>query len=325
MTLHDDLDNFKILISATAEYMEIPEVYVEKDYWVTYLLYNLYNSEYKELIAFKGGTSLSKGYKIIDRFSEDVDLVVIKRNYRENKDNEKIIKSSFKEIVKNPLIYDKEHVDNKNSKFYKKKIVNYPKQTSFDDYGHAVAHIILEMNFFSEPSPIKIIPITTYIHDFLISKNEFEDIKTYSLEPFSINLLCTTRTFIEKILSLYRGAHKGLDILKSRIRHFYDIHMLLNKNDDIIQIYNNEIVFERMLRHAIGEEKYHEMFCDIEEFLPFYESNLGLHIEEYKEDLRSTYQNNFITMLYKKVTAPSFDEVFQTMIDINNFIREKRI
>lgn len=67
MTLHKD-KTFSDVIEATAE-VKIPEVYVEKDYWLCYLLKNLSLSTYKTQVVFKGGTSLSKIYQMIERFS----------------------------------------------------------------------------------------------------------------------------------------------------------------------------------------------------------------------------------------------------------------
>lgn len=47
---------------------------VEKDWWVTLTLKTLFNSKHSEHLLFKGGTSLSKGWKLVERFSEDIDL-----------------------------------------------------------------------------------------------------------------------------------------------------------------------------------------------------------------------------------------------------------
>jgi len=77
MTLHTDKELFKELIDTTAKNLNLPFLYIEKDYWVTYVLKNLANSQYSDIAIFKGGTSLSKAYRIIDRFSEDIDLAVI--------------------------------------------------------------------------------------------------------------------------------------------------------------------------------------------------------------------------------------------------------
>ncbi|HNX60982.1 MAG TPA: nucleotidyl transferase AbiEii/AbiGii toxin family protein, partial [Spirochaetota bacterium] len=56
--------------------MKIPEFFIEKDYWVTFLLRNLSLSPYVNQVVFKGGTSLSKAFGCIERFSEDIDLAL---------------------------------------------------------------------------------------------------------------------------------------------------------------------------------------------------------------------------------------------------------
>ena len=70
MDLHEHPE-FLGLIRDTAEMMGLPESHIEKDYWVTYSLRALSQSPYSQRAVLKGGTSLSKGYKLIDRFSED--------------------------------------------------------------------------------------------------------------------------------------------------------------------------------------------------------------------------------------------------------------
>lgn len=67
---------------ATSQQLNIREIYVEKDYWITYALFNIFKNEIGKETVFKGGTSLSKCFGIIQRFSEDIDLVVL-RNEKE--------------------------------------------------------------------------------------------------------------------------------------------------------------------------------------------------------------------------------------------------
>jgi predicted nucleotidyltransferase component of viral defense system len=67
----------KELFRATAQAMEVHEAIIEKDFWVCWVLDFLFSrSQWKERLAFKGGTSLSKAYAIIERFSEDIDLIL---------------------------------------------------------------------------------------------------------------------------------------------------------------------------------------------------------------------------------------------------------
>lgn len=78
MKLHHYKAAFEGAIVATAQHFGISEIYVEKDYWVTFALKIIFtDTNSKDIAVFKGGTSLSKCYGIIQRFSEDIDLVVI--------------------------------------------------------------------------------------------------------------------------------------------------------------------------------------------------------------------------------------------------------
>lgn len=76
MRLHENEALFRQAVIATAEFMGIPEIFIVKDYWVTYALHTIFHDAIGEQTVFKGGTVLSKCYGLIDRFSEDIDLVV---------------------------------------------------------------------------------------------------------------------------------------------------------------------------------------------------------------------------------------------------------
>jgi len=65
------------LFAATAGRLVINEAIIEKDFWVCWVLdYLFHESPWKDHLAFKGGTSLSKAYGVIQRFSEDIDLIL---------------------------------------------------------------------------------------------------------------------------------------------------------------------------------------------------------------------------------------------------------
>jgi predicted nucleotidyltransferase component of viral defense system len=74
MKLHLNNTDFAELINNSADYLNINKEYVEKDYWLTLILQKLSQSKYADSVVFKGGTSLSKAYRLINRFSEDVGL-----------------------------------------------------------------------------------------------------------------------------------------------------------------------------------------------------------------------------------------------------------
>jgi len=76
MRQHEDKTLFRQAVIATAAQLNMPEIFIEKDYWVTYALYCIFHDPVGGETVFKGGTALSKCFGLIDRFSEDIDLVV---------------------------------------------------------------------------------------------------------------------------------------------------------------------------------------------------------------------------------------------------------
>ena len=75
--LQNDNNDIKDIIDIIAEKKSLAKVIIEKDMWVSYVLDYLFNRcKYKDYFEFKGGTSLSKGYNVIERFSEDVDIII---------------------------------------------------------------------------------------------------------------------------------------------------------------------------------------------------------------------------------------------------------
>lgn len=65
MKLHTNKDLLYDAILATADYLDMRDIYVEKDYWVTVVLYEIFHSEIADQSVFKGGTALSKCHKLI--------------------------------------------------------------------------------------------------------------------------------------------------------------------------------------------------------------------------------------------------------------------
>ncbi len=70
-------DDRRELFHNTAAKIGLNDAIIEKDFWVCLTLdYLFHRSPWKEAVTFKGGTSLSKGYHLISRFSEDIDLIL---------------------------------------------------------------------------------------------------------------------------------------------------------------------------------------------------------------------------------------------------------
>lgn len=79
------IDERKAMIQRVIEQKHIDEPTAEKDWWVTAVLYALFHTKAADYLLFKGGTSLSKGWNIIDRFSEDIDLALNRKFFLNEK------------------------------------------------------------------------------------------------------------------------------------------------------------------------------------------------------------------------------------------------
>tara|TARA_B100000609_G_scaffold199248_1_gene201469 strand:+ start:1846 stop:2832 length:987 start_codon:yes stop_codon:yes gene_type:complete len=233
MKLHKDSNAFIEFIQKTSEDLGIQDIFVEKDYWVTYILKTLSLWDTQKTVVFKGGTSLSKAYSLIDRFSEDVDLVL-----KDTRMNQNQIKRKLREVHNNVGVDPLREVDTsrtlKGSRFRK---VDYSYPQILDDYkeiGDASDKLLVELNSFGNPFPVVERPIRTYIAEMLEQENKLNLISQYGLESFSVEVLDFKRTFSEKILGLLRVSLKKdifLDELRARVRHFYDITKLLSADE----------------------------------------------------------------------------------------------
>lgn len=99
MRLHTDKKLFFDTIRAASQHIGIKVEFVEKDYWITLVLFCLAKSNYVSECVFKGGTSLSKGFGLIERFSEDVDIAIINNRWKSGNGIKTSIRAVEKEIT----------------------------------------------------------------------------------------------------------------------------------------------------------------------------------------------------------------------------------
>ena len=99
MNLHSDKEAFKEIIALAADHFGYEQSHVEKDYWVSKILRDISMSEYADKTYFKGGTSLSKAYGLIERFSEDLDLFVFTGDKGASKQAEKTLNKKLSKYI----------------------------------------------------------------------------------------------------------------------------------------------------------------------------------------------------------------------------------
>jgi len=305
MTLHKDQELFKELIDATALHLKLPYLYIEKDYWVTYVLKNLANSEYSDIAIFKGGTSLSKAYKIIERFSEDIDLAVITDGAGSNQ-IKKLIKKIETAILDNNFTALLEHEQNSKGSQFRKTVHDYMKLED-GDFGHATESIILELNSFAHPHPFEVKEISTYISDFLLTTAPAM-IEEYSLEPFNVNVLNYKRTFCEKISAVARASYESDDELtglKEKIRHFYDIYFLMNEPE--IDLFLNSNEFVDMIQKVRVDDQ-NQFNQNNWANIPLHTTKIFTDTSAVLDQLSSFYTNDFKDLVYAQ-TLPKINDI----------------
>lgn len=224
MKLQHDIKLFSDTLRAASQHLDIKLEFVEKDYWITLVLSCLAKSKYVEESVFKGGTSLSKGYNLIERFSEDVDIAIINDKGKTGNEIKTIIRTIEKEITTDLKELQMDGVTSKGSRF-RKSVFEYVTI----EKGNANNKLIVEINSFANPFPFQKLSIQSMVFDFLIQTNNEKYIEQYNLQPFEVNVLSKEQTLLEKMVSLIRFSFNKntTESISEKIRHFYDLYYLM--------------------------------------------------------------------------------------------------
>ena len=236
MNLHNNKELFQDAILATAEYFNMRDIYVEKDYWVTLALYEIFHSDIANQSVFKGGTALSKCFKLIDRFSEDIDMVVL-RNEGENDNRLKKKIRTISKVVEN-VIPEVEVNGLTNKVGNIRKTVHQYNKLFTGDFGQIREYVVVEATWLGNFEPYSTMQVNSYVYEMMKSIGPEELIYQYNLAPFPVQVLSKFRTFCEKIMSLIRFSRTEYPIedLRNKIRHVYDIHQMI-KDKEIEQFF----------------------------------------------------------------------------------------
>ena len=232
MNLHENQELFEeILFVASHDVKDgglgVKRMFLEKDYWVTRSLQMLAESKFAEQAVFKGGTSLSKASGVGFRFSEDIDIAIVSDEARTDNQTKALV-GGIDKVMSVGLTEEKMPDTRKYSK-YRKVYYRYPELTGDVGVAAVKAGIIqLEVVSFANPYPYEKKRIGSLVRDFLLKAGREDMVEQYGLGVFELNVLDLRRTATEKLVSLMRQS-LGDDYiggLRSKIRHFYDLHYL---------------------------------------------------------------------------------------------------
>lgn len=220
MYLHkENRELFRDAILLASQKLEVSEDIVEKDYYVTLILKKLSTIEYP--VVFKGGTSLSKAFQVIDRFSEDIDITFTEHlgEARRKKLKYNILKPIADELGLVIRNFDSVESDKNlnHYDFYYESVVG-------DRVINAIPpYVKLETSLMSYAFPTEERELGNYILDAL-GADEKELISQYDLGTFPMRVQSLNRTLIDKVFAvcdyyLLGRAHRNA-------RHLYDIYKL---------------------------------------------------------------------------------------------------
>lgn len=309
MKLHENKILFRQAVQFTADQMKIPAIYVEKDYWVTYALYTIFNNDIGKDTVFKGGTALSKCYNMIERFSEDIDLVVLRgEGETDSKLKSKlkavstVVEAVFPEVPIEGITH-KIGMNRKTAHSYNKEFKG--------DYGQVRDVIILESTWLGYYEPHTTKSIVSFVGQMMMDNEQFDIAKENRLLPFDLLALEPTRTICEKVMSLIRFSYgeNPIDDLKKKIRHTYDLHQLL-KQDEFLKFFQSTAFDELLLKVANDDVA---SFRNNNKWLNYHPNQALIFkdLENIWSELKTIYNGDFKNLVYG--VLPKDEAILQTL------------
>jgi len=253
--------NKRNIFEETAKRMGLPvAAAAEKDWWVVKTLEVVFQTEIGPHTVFKGGTSLSKAWNLIERFSEDIDLALDRKFLGFDMDMtgsqvSKLRKHSFKYISENYL----PHL-----------------QKTFHDFGFADISLLLVEVKSTDEDPVKIevnYPSVTEKSEYVQSRVLIELGSRSLIEPFTNKNFCSfvgeqfkernfadknitiptvnpERTFLEKIFLLHEEFQQSAEKIRTerKSRHLYDLERLMD-TEYSAKAFSDKELYQHIVEH----------------------------------------------------------------------------
>lgn len=224
---HED-SAFRDLLEAAAQPIGLPTSLVEKDYWVSHTLWSIQQAGFE--LWFKGGTSLSKGFGLIERFSEDLDLKLARDDLptveswtSESKGRIAQREAFFRALVERlPVLteagntLDEVQLD---PRWRSANVhVRYPGEFSGELLEPNRAFVLLEVGH-ARVTPSVERDLTSFVHDFLAAKSLLDDYDDN--QPRAVRCVHPLVTLLEKLEAISRRFEAGHDPA-GYVRHYED-------------------------------------------------------------------------------------------------------
>jgi hypothetical protein len=328
------------LFVETSSQMNLDPLIVEKDFWVCWTLNRLFNlPDLRKHLVFRGGTSLSKVYGVIHRFSEDLDLTINKvffgfegdsdpASQKSNKKRDRLIgqmvaacsqfvgsdlRRKLEELFASYLKDGKEHwevlIDEQDSDG-QTLLFHYPGAVDLVSGSYVDPSVKLEFGCRSDPWPTMRAVVKPYAAEYFPDVfNDNQDCEVIALKA--------ERTFWEKATILHQEANRS----KERpfplrfSRHYYDLAMLAQSRfrDSALQDYD--------LLDAVARHKKLFFRCGWAEYDEARPGTLRLLPPDFRLlELRKDYDKMQIMMFDK---SPSFQKIMDILLELESTINNR--
>ncbi|MGB0998988.1 MAG: nucleotidyl transferase AbiEii/AbiGii toxin family protein [Flavobacteriales bacterium] len=240
----------------------LPLQAVEKDAWITLMLRMIFTSNLANHLIFKGGTSLSKAFDLIHRFSEDIDLGIDRKHLGFAGDLSKgqirklrrtchtFVSTDLSETLQKQLtaygidaslyeiVVENTQVSDQDPETIK---VNY--QSLFEDVSYLPKRVLIEVSARSLIEPNQEVALKSMIDEQYPETN-------FAEQEFTVNTTNPQKTFLEKLILLHEEFQKPIEKIRylRMSRHFYDIGQILNSEYGQNALKNTDL-FEGIIAH----------------------------------------------------------------------------
>ncbi len=236
MKLFESPDFYDAIVEATAHFTGsgLTEQLIEKDYYVTEAL-RIIATQWPNQVIFKGGTSLSKGWKLINRFSEDLDLFLNKDAFAPplgTGGRDKTLKAVEQAVGAYPALKYLPKLEKGRSRSEKgiSRTSDFEYSMQFSGNGAIQNRVLLEMGIRSGTFPVESVQLTSFLAEFLHNKGD--SLEAEDEASFSMPLLHFRRTFVEKLFSLHSKImqyQQDGTSFANYTRHYYDLMCLAQR------------------------------------------------------------------------------------------------
>ena len=321
----------KSVYESVAIKVGLPAQVIEKDFWVTAILQTVFTLPVAKQLVFKGGTSLSIGWKLIERFSEDIDIAVdpiilgVPEGDLTKKQIKKLRKTSSLFVLEQltPMICEEVQREGLHSFITVDAQPNGEGDNTYPEPRQIYLHyksvfdkaltylrpdVVLEVSARSLIEPTEPIQIKSILGEHL---------PVLPLTDSVIHTAIPAKTFLEKVFllhELFSVPGHGM-IAEHKSRHLYDLYVMMNKD------FAKKAVIDDILWESIRHHR--EIYTSVRDidYTPDVRKRLRLIP---REDILDTWRADYDAMKESMIygNKPSFDELLEGMSELQREFRE---